>query len=225
MRIRRAGIVGLLWLAAQGLAPVTASAQSAATKPAALPRSPGADEAALAAFRAAVNGYLEIRKKIAVELPPMRVTSNAAEITAASDALARAVQRARPRARQGSFFTPEVGAVIRRELELALRSTDRASVLALINEEQTSVRRPTIHMRFPQADVLATMPAVLLNALPPLPPELEYRFIGRALIVRDVQAALILDYLSPALPTSESGARAQDPGSLGPDPWGLIRDA
>ena len=141
-------------------------------------------------FRAAVNGYLEVRKKISAELPPMRVTPRAAEITAASDALARAVQRARPGARQGTFFTPEVGAVIRRQLEQALRSTDRGSVLALINEEETPVRQPSVHMRFPVAAVLASTPAVLLNALPPLPPELEYRFIGRILVIRDVQAAL-----------------------------------
>jgi len=203
MRSRWPQAVGLVWLATQAIAPVAAmDLQASGSTPSQPVAAKTSDETALAAFRAAVAGYLEVRKKISAELPPMKVTPRAAEITAASDALARAVQRARPRARQGSFFTPEVGTVIRRQLEGALRSTDRASVLALINEEESTVTRPTIHMRFPAAGVLASTPAVLLNALPPLPSELEYRFIGRILVIRDIQAALILDYLSPALPAS-----------------------
>lgn len=192
----------LLWLAAQGLAPLAAmSAQGVPSAPAGV-RGGGGDQAELTAFRDAVSGYLEVRKKISLELPPMRVTPRAAEINAASDALARAVQRARPNARQGVFFTPEVSSVIRRQLAQALASTDRAGVIALLNEEEPTVRRPTIHMRFPAGAVLASTPAVLLDALPPLPPELEYRFIGRILVIRDIHAALILDYLSPALPAS-----------------------
>lgn len=132
----------------------------------------------------------------------MRVTPRAAEITEASDALARAVRRARGRARQGEFFDPAIAAAIRRLLEAALRTTDRAAVLALIHEEPPPVRRPAVHMRFPAGSILATSPAVLLQALPPLPRELEYRFIGRALVLRDIEAALIIDVLSPALPAS-----------------------
>ncbi len=203
MRSRWAQAVGLVWLAANAIAAVpTTGSQAAGSTPSQPAAGKTSDETVLASFRTAVSGYLEVRKKISAELPPMKVTPRAEEITAASDALARAVQRARPRARQGSFFTPAVGAVIRRQLEVALRSTDRASVLALVNEEESTVTRPTIHMRFPAAGVLASTPAVLLNALPPLPSELEYRFIGRILVIRDIQAALILDYLSPALPAS-----------------------
>lgn len=203
MRSRWTQAVGLVWLATHAIAPVpTTGSQAAGSTPSQAAAGKTSDETALASFRTTVSGYLEVRKKISAELPPMKVTPRAEEITAASDALARAVQRARPRAQQGSFFTTAVGAVIRRQLEVALRSTDRASVLALVNEEESTVTRPTIHMRFPAAGVLASPPAVLLNALPPLPPELEYRFIGRILVIRDIQAALILDYLSPALPAS-----------------------
>ena len=199
---RWVGTVGLVWLATQSVAPVAAVGPQGGGVPASQPATQTGDDAALAAFRDAVGGYMEVRKKISAELPPLRVTPNAAEINATSDALAQAVQRARPRARQGVFFPPAVGVVIRRQLEAALRSTDRAGVLALINEEPTTVKRPTIHMRFPSGGVLASSPAVLLQALPQLPKELEYRFLGRTLVIRDVEAALILDYLSPALPAS-----------------------
>ena len=157
------------------------------------------DAAALAAFRASIDTYLGLRKKISQEIPPLKVTPRAAEITAASDALARAVQRARPRAAQGSFFTPDVAAMLRRRLEQVLRTTDREAVFALITEEPSATKRPTVHMRFPAGDVLATTPAVFLETLPPLPSELEYRFVGTTLVLRDIAAALILDYLPDAI--------------------------
>jgi hypothetical protein len=36
--------------------------------------------------------------------------------------------------------------------------------------------------------------------LPPVPKELEYRLVGRSLVLRDRDAALVVDYLPEALP-------------------------
>jgi hypothetical protein len=47
---------------------------------------------------------------------------------------------------------------------------------------------------------MTTVPTVLLDALPPLPRELEYRFVGTTLVLRDIEAALILDYATGVLP-------------------------
>ena len=44
------------------------------------------------------------------------------------------------------------------------------------------------------------MPPLLLTQLPPLPPELQYRFLGRALILLDADANLIVDVVPDALP-------------------------
>ena len=46
---------------------------------------------------------------------------------------------------------------------------------------------------------MATMPPSLLAVLPTLPKELEYRIIGKYLILRDVDAALILDVIPDAV--------------------------
>ena len=43
------------------------------------------------------------------------------------------------------------------------------------------------------------MPPGLLAQLPPLPAALEYRLVGRMLILRDSDAALVLDYLPDAV--------------------------
>lgn len=196
MRLGSALVIAVLGIAT---AAETARHLDAAQSPAPQVAGKDGDAAALGAFRASIDAYLGLRKKIRQEIPPLTVTPRAAEINAASDALARAVQRARPRVSQGNFFTPEVAAALQRQLEQVLRKTDRAAVIALITEEPSKVTRPAVHMRFPAGDVLATMPAVLLEVLPPLPRELEYRFIGTNLVLRDVDAALILDYLPNAI--------------------------
>jgi hypothetical protein len=44
------------------------------------------------------------------------------------------------------------------------------------------------------------VPPSLLLKLPQLPNEVRYRFVGRALIVRDTEANVILDYILDAIP-------------------------
>ena len=54
---------------------------------------------------------------------------------------------------------------------------------------------------YPTTIPLVTFPAGLLRKLPDLPPELEYRIVGRNLILRDVKANLIVDVLRDVVPT------------------------
>jgi hypothetical protein len=44
------------------------------------------------------------------------------------------------------------------------------------------------------------MPGNVLTALPPLPEGLEYRFVSRNLLLLDVQANLIVDFMPAAIP-------------------------
>ena len=44
-------------------------------------------------------------------------------------------------------------------------------------------------------------PSILLN-LPALPHELDYRIVGRTLVLRDVGANLMVDYIPGAIPSS-----------------------
>jgi hypothetical protein len=57
-----------------------------------------------------------------------------------------------------------------------------------------------VHLRLPVSMQMATMPPALLEVLPTLPKELEYRILGRYLVLRDVDASLILDYIPLAVP-------------------------
>jgi hypothetical protein len=53
---------------------------------------------------------------------------------------------------------------------------------------------------YPDGVPLSTMPPAILGVLPKLPPEVDYRFVGRHLILRDVAANIIVDYVWEALP-------------------------
>jgi hypothetical protein len=72
--------------------------------------------------------------------------------------------------------------------------------LAKIDDDGPAPGAVKVYLRFPSSTQLATMPPALLAVLPPLPKELEYRIIGTALVLRDFDAALIIDYIPAAIP-------------------------
>ena len=61
--------------------------------------------------------------------------------------------------------------------------------------------RPKVNADYPETAALATVPPLILKRLQRLPDGLEYRFMGRDLILRDTRANLIVDVLREAVPT------------------------
>lgn len=164
------------------------------------------DSAVLIDFARRVDAYAELRDRVARTVPPMRTLPDPGEIRRRSDLLATAIQHARAGARRGDIFTPEIAAVLGR----AIRSTcddNCALLIALIDEELEAPRPwPGIHGRWPAGAPLPTMLPDLLAALPPLPAALEYRFLNGALILRDIDANLILDFVPGAMPAITTAA-------------------
>lgn len=169
----------------------------------------GADAAAFDAFHKAVLDYLSLERRLRSETPAFEVTPDVRKINNASDVLALAIQRARPRAKQGDFFDAAAARAVAARLRQALEGRDVVQLLAAINDEPTLKGPPRVYMRFPAASSMATMPTHLIDVLPKLPDELEFRFIGRYLVLRDRDAALILDYVAEALPAGTPPTRQQ----------------
>jgi hypothetical protein len=67
------------------------------------------------------------------------------------------------------------------------------------HDEPDELGRAVVNERWP-GTALTTMPPDLLAILPPLPRELEYRFVHRDLVLWDVRADLIVDVLRDAIP-------------------------
>lgn len=159
------------------------------------------DKAALAQFNAAIASYLALRQSLVAEKISGPVpNSTSTEVNHAADALAAAIQRGRAKARPGDVFGPAATLVFKRRIEAAIRDANLGPVLSNIDDEGPPTAIPAVHLRFPAAAALATMPPSLLEVLPPLPKPLEYRIIGRYLVLRDAEAALIIDYITAAVP-------------------------
>ena len=70
------------------------------------------------------------------------------------------------------------------------------------NERAPGEVQPTIAVNaiYPTNAPLSTVPPSLLLRLPKLPTDLEYRFVGRTLVLRDREANMIVDFLKEAVP-------------------------
>jgi hypothetical protein len=67
-----------------------------------------------------------------------------------------------------------------------------------VHDESHPVR-PVINKRYPDEMPLSTMSPRLLANLPTLPDQLEYRFVRNDLILMDVHAHIILDFIEDAI--------------------------
>ena len=179
-------------LAGQPSLPLAFGQQSAVTA--------SADAAASKEFADAIAKYMAMRQTLHSEaLGPVK-NSSSSELNDASDVLAGSIQRARRDASVGSIFNESVAAMIKRHIAETVRSEHLVSALADIDDEGTAGPSPKLHLRLPVTAQMATMPPALLKVLPPLPKALEYRILGRYLVLRDVDASLIIDYIPMAVP-------------------------
>lgn len=154
--------------------------------------------AAVKAFRERADAYLAVHRKAAEGVPALKETDDPAKLTSREQALGEAIRQARAGAKAGEIFadlSPHIRRVIREDW--AKRSpADRAGLVHDIPPGSVA----DVNATYPSALALGTFPATLLAALPPLPEDLEYRFAGRHLIIRDAKANIIVDVLLNVLP-------------------------
>jgi hypothetical protein len=149
-------------------------------------------------FTNRVYDYVETHRRIAaaIEQP---LCSDAEELTRQADALAAAIRDARPRAKEGDIFTLAAGEVFRARIAAIVRRTG-FDVAAFLERHSGEGEELEVHVlgTLPWRTHVAVMP--IIRQLPELPPELEYRFVGRHLVLMDVGANIVVDVLRDALP-------------------------
>lgn len=173
---------------------------------AALAQIPGAESPAVGAFTDATREYALLHRRLENVLPTLGVTSNAETIQRAVEQLGAALRAARPDAKPGDLFTDAMAVELRVRIDDALFANGlspadvRASEAA---EGIDAVMAPlNVNGRFPWRYGSAMLPCVL-QALPALPPELQYRLVGNTLVLVDVHADQIVDVLPYALADTE----------------------
>ena len=176
-------------------------AATAAAGQAPAPQDPSdRDRPALAEFTRRVNAYVAVKSAAATTVLPLVQLQDPAEIRRRTEALATVIRSARWAARQGDIFAPEIGHAIRRAIRRGCQG-DYATLLVLAQEDLVRLPPPpAVHARWPAGVPLPTMLPGVLAELPPLPAGLQYRFIDRALVLLDIDANLIVDFLPDVIP-------------------------
>jgi len=158
------------------------------------------DAQILAALSKRIHDYSDLHEKLERTLPPLSKDGPPAGVDAHQRALSTLLQKARPRAEHGDVFGPTARALIRRLLARALSGPDGAKLRGVIMEDNPGPLRVRVNGRLPDDAPRSTIPTQVLQMLPKLPEAVEYRFLGRRLLLVDTHALIVVDFVDDALP-------------------------
>jgi len=184
--------------------PAAPVAQGTPARPAPAP-APGdqpvnPDAKALAGFLQRVSQYVSLHQRLENSLPHLSKESSPQEIDKHQRALGQMIQQERRGAKPGDIFSPESQAVIKRLLTKVFGGPDGPALKASIMDENPGIPDLKVNQRYPDAVPLSTIPPQVLQGLPRLPEEMEFRFIGNTLILMDVHGHIIADLIANAFP-------------------------
>ena len=164
------------------------------------------DHNATLAFQQSVANYVSMHRRLEGPLPVPPASMDMRIVQAVLDEFAAQIQAARRDGRQGDIFTDAVARMFRRRIATCLSPEEWDAILA---ENQPEYEQPEgfapprlqVNAVWPPQIPFDFVPPQLLAALPPLPPELQYRIIGRSLVLWDHHANLIVDFMPGAFTT------------------------
>jgi hypothetical protein len=159
-----------------------------------------ADAATLADFTKRVNAYAELHKKVDSALKEPSREDRPEDFIEHERAFAKLMQKERPYAKPGDVFTKPMRNIVRRLLAGVFRGPEGREIKKSILDEYTANALLRVNTQYPEGAPFSTVPAQVLQGLPKLPDGLEYRFIGRRLILLDAHARLIVDIVNRVFP-------------------------
>jgi hypothetical protein len=124
-------------------------------------------------FKQRVDKYMELHNRAEKKGPALKETDDPAKIKASQ--------------------------VFRRLMYPEIKGPDGAETKKVIKEDAPAAITLKVNAKYPENAPLPTVPPNLLANLPQLPKDLEYRIVHRDLILRDVHANLIVDFIPKAI--------------------------
>ena len=158
--------------------------------------------AARTSFEARVRAYAALRDRLEAGLPPPVPTAEVTAARATQRALAARIRAARASARPGDLFTAAIATEIRKSLRWEI---DAQTWKVIMDADNPGELPSQVNDEYREGQPLSTMPPNILAALPSLPPDVEYRFVGRHLILLDTRAKLIVDRIPSAIALADAG--------------------
>ena len=161
------------------------------------------DSVVIKDFESRVTDYVKLSKKAASGPAAPKPTDDPAKLKEYQLALAAKIRAGRPQAKQGDLFPPDVTKMFQRLIAMSFSGPRGEKLRAsLRHAEPVKTLNLQVNDSYPQGLPLQSTPPSLLLDLPKLPSELEYRIVGRDLVLRDVKANLIVDFISNVIPAS-----------------------
>lgn len=172
----------------------------AAQTPTATPQLSPTDKVAVKRFEQRVKDYMKLRNAVKSKLPKLSKDATPQQIESYRENVEAAVRNIRTGAKRGDIFNHDGSDYIRRMLKVNFTGKDRLELRNIVFEGETATVKVRVNYPYPEQAELIEMPATVLLNLPQLPPEVQYRFVGRNLLLVDSETNLILDYMTNALP-------------------------
>jgi hypothetical protein len=146
-----------------------------------------------------VNWYVELHTKLEGTLPTLPKQTTPQQIDHHERALAALIQQERKAAKQGDIFFPGMQRLVRQLLRPVFAGQGGVQIRAeILDNEYKGDLVLAPNGRYPDEIPVSTVPPQVLQNLPKLPEELEYRFVRQNMILFDPHAHLIADWVPQA---------------------------
>jgi hypothetical protein len=161
------------------------------------------DAQALATMNDRIKEYLALHQKLEASLPKLPKEATPEQIDRNQRAFETLVRSERAAAKPGDIFTAQARPVIRRLLAAVFAGPEGKQLKDSIMDENVAdpIRlKVGVNSRYPDTVPLTSIPPEVLQTLPKLTEDLEYRFVGDWLILLDTHAHVIADFIPDVLP-------------------------
>ena len=175
------------------------------------PQAVDMDPEALTKFQKEVEDYVDLHQELLKRIPTVTAHSTPEEIAAHRRKMTEAIRAERAEEKQGAIFKPKVAAAFRELINKEMASPEGPAMLEEMRSGNPKVEgTPTqgnpmrevqtavvvaVNAVYPDSAPASTVPSSLLLKMPPLPGQVKYGFVGSALIIRDTEASVILDFV------------------------------
>lgn len=153
------------------------------------------DEELVSDFRKRADKYMKLHEKLQNLGDRQKLRDDISENLVSEQALAMRIRYARHDARPGEVFTRPIAMALRRALSPVLRGLDARGTRESIREDAPAVFVLAVNGDYPAGASRSTMPIDVLHSLPPLPKGLEYRIVDTHLVLIDLDANIVVDYV------------------------------
>jgi hypothetical protein len=159
-----------------------------------------ADALTIADFNDRVYGYAALSKKLDETIKEPSSDSQPQAFLDHQRALAKLIQKARAGAKPGDLCRKPMREIIRKLVAGVVRGPGGKEIRRSLLDEYPGNLRLAVNSEYPDNAPLSTVPPQILQGLPKLPERLEYRFLGKRLLLIDSHARIVADIVEKVVP-------------------------